>query len=317
MRDSPEAFAPPPMDLMDCFPAALLQLRDNGQIAHFNLAWAELMGPPGAERNLMDYVHQEDRPLWRQALNELRRRPDTSFNQRLRFVHPSGELRWFEISLKRGPQGFYLVAGDVTAHKRREIAWQASQRSSMSLLDSMPGLIYRGRNNRDWTMEFVSAGCLELTGYPAERLIDSQELTYNGLIHPHDREQVWRGVQEGLRARRPFVLQQAAVGLGRLGDVEANQKLVAMIERSAAVRIYDRPRASSSAIIRWEQKPLSARTKLTRTWAGRRANVSPRNVAAPLTQAVLPGRSQKCATCGTSASAATIGRWQGFRPLRV
>lgn len=103
MRDSPEAFAPPPIDLMDCFPAALLQLRDNGQIAHFNLAWAELMGAPGAERNLMDYVHQEDRPLWRQALNELRRRPDTSFNQRLRFVHPSGELRWFEISLKRGP----------------------------------------------------------------------------------------------------------------------------------------------------------------------------------------------------------------------
>ena len=41
MRDSPEAFAPPPMDLMDCFPAALLQLRDNGQIAHFNLAWAD------------------------------------------------------------------------------------------------------------------------------------------------------------------------------------------------------------------------------------------------------------------------------------
>ena len=82
MRDSPEAFAPLPIDLLDCFPAALLQLRDNGQIAHFNLAWAELMGPPGAERNLMDYVHQEDRPLWRQALNELRRRPETSFNQR-------------------------------------------------------------------------------------------------------------------------------------------------------------------------------------------------------------------------------------------
>ena len=61
MRDSPEAFAPPPMDLMDCFPAALLQLRDNGQIAHFNLAWAELMGAPGAERNVVDYVHQEDR----------------------------------------------------------------------------------------------------------------------------------------------------------------------------------------------------------------------------------------------------------------
>jgi hypothetical protein len=65
------------------------------------------------------------------------------------------------------------------------------------------------------------------------------------------------------------------------------------------------------------QKPLSARTKLTRIAVGKRLSVSPRNVAAPLTQAVLPGRSQKCATCGTSASAATIGRWQGLSPLRV
>jgi HEAT repeat protein len=38
-------------------------------------------------------------------------------------------------------------------------------------------------------------------------------------------------------SRRPFVLQQAAVGLGRLGDVEANQKLVAMIERSESVAV--------------------------------------------------------------------------------
>ena len=81
MRESLDAWVQaPPAHLMDCFPAALLHLRDNGQIAHFNLAWAELMGPPGAERNLVDYVHQEDRPLWRQALHELRRRPETSFN---------------------------------------------------------------------------------------------------------------------------------------------------------------------------------------------------------------------------------------------
>ncbi len=207
MRESPDAWVQtPPAHLMDCFPAALLHLRDNGQIAHFNLAWAELMGAPGAERNVVDYVHQEDRPLWRQALHELRRRPETSFNQRLRFVHPCGELRWFEVSLKRGPQGFYLVAGDVTAHKRREIALQASQRSSMSLLDSMPGLIYRGRNNRDWTMEFVSAGCLQLTGYPAERLVDNHEFTYNSLILAEDADYVWREVQYALSRQEPFEL---------------------------------------------------------------------------------------------------------------
>ncbi|WP_018927695.1 PAS domain-containing protein [Pseudomonas umsongensis] len=207
MMERPEAFMPTqPIHLMDRFPAALLELRDNGQIAHFNLAWVELMDRSGPERNLIDYVHHEDRSLWRRALLELRRRPETCFNQRLRFVHPSGELRWFEVSLKRGYQGFYLVAGDITAHKRREIALQASQRSSMSLLDSMPGLIYRGRNNRDWTMEFVSAGCLQLTGYPPERLVDNHEFTYNSLILAQDADYVWREVQRALSRQEPFEL---------------------------------------------------------------------------------------------------------------
>ena len=65
------------------------------------------------------------------------------------------------------------------------------------------------------------------------------------------------------------------------------------------------------------QKPLSARTKAMDTCAGKRTSVSPRNWITLLTQAVLPGRSQKCATSGISAIAATIGRWQGLRPLRV
>ena len=207
MIDHPEATLPAaPVQRMDHFPAALLELADDGRIVHFNLAWVELMDRPQGERYLIDHVHHEDRSMWRQALHELRRRPETSFNQRLRFVHPSGELRWFEVSLKRGDQGFYLVAGDITVHKRREIALLASQRSCTSLLDSMPGLIYRGRNNRDWTMEFVSAGCLQLTGYPAERLVDNHEFTYNSLILAQDADYVWREVQSALSRREPFEL---------------------------------------------------------------------------------------------------------------
>lgn len=196
--------APQPLDV---FPIALLELKDNGEIAHFNTAWADLMEPPGDQRNIVDYVHQEDRALWRQALYELRHRPDISFSQRLRFVHPQGELRWFDISLKRRDVRFYLVVNDITQHKRREIALQASQRSALSLLDSMPGLIYRGRNNHDWTMEFVSAGCLQLTGYPAERLMDSHDCTYNSLIHPDDADYVWREVQYALSRHQPYELR--------------------------------------------------------------------------------------------------------------
>ncbi|WP_248796359.1 PAS domain-containing protein [Pseudomonas sp. MWU13-2105] len=202
-----EALLTEPVEaLLDHFPVALLELGDDARITRCNSAWVVLMDRPDAQRALIDYVHQEDRPLWRQALQALRRRPETAFNQRLRFVHPSGELRWFEVNLKRGAEGFYLAVSDVTAHKRREIALQASQRSTQSLLDSMPGLIYRGRNNRDWTMEFVSAGCLQLTGYPAQRLVDNHDFTYNSLIHPQDADYVWREVQYALSRQEAFEL---------------------------------------------------------------------------------------------------------------
>jgi PAS domain S-box-containing protein len=191
---------------LDRFPVALLELADNGRIVRANQAWSELMDAAAVERNVVDYVHHEDRALWLQALQALHRQPGTSFKQRLRFVHPSGELRWFEVGLKSAASGFCLVMGDITAHKRRETALQASQRSAMSLLDSMPGLIYRGRNNRDWTMEFVSAGCLQLTGYPAERLVDNHDFTYNSLILAEHADYVWREVQYALARRVPFEL---------------------------------------------------------------------------------------------------------------
>lgn len=49
-------------------------------------------------------------------------------------------------------------------------------------------------------MEYVSAGCLELTGYVPQALVDSQSLSYNSLIHPEDRGRVWR-LHSGGRAQ--------------------------------------------------------------------------------------------------------------------
>jgi len=65
-------------------------------------------------------------------------------------------------------------------------------------------MAYRCRNDRDWSMEFVSEGCVELTGYRPRELIDNRVIAYAELISLEDRARVWEEVQEGLRHDRPF-----------------------------------------------------------------------------------------------------------------
>jgi two-component system sensor kinase FixL len=76
----------------------------------------------------------------------------------------------------------------------------------LTLLDSLPGMAYRCRNTRDWSMLFVSDGCSELSGYCREDLLGGRP-HWGDLIHPEDREVVWQSVQESLQSEMPFEVQ--------------------------------------------------------------------------------------------------------------
>jgi len=141
----------------------------SGRIRRANRAWRLLMGDSGLGEELAACLHQEDLPGWRAVLRQARQ--GDGARQCLRFIDAHGRLRWFDVQL-----------------------------------DGLPGLIYRGRNNRQWTMEFVSAGCLQLTGYPAQYLTDTYEHSYSTLILEEYAEYVWAGVQQPLLRREPYEL---------------------------------------------------------------------------------------------------------------
>jgi len=90
------------------------------------------------------------------------------------------------------------------ARRTREL--NEIHRSFATLLSNLPGIAYRCRNDADWTMEFISDGCLELTGYWPSDLIHNRTLSYAELILPEDREGVWDDVQEAVSKKMPFKL---------------------------------------------------------------------------------------------------------------
>ena len=98
------------------------------------------------------------------------------------------------------------VDGLLAAVQRSEHELRESRRSVTTLMSNLPGMAYRCRNDRNWTMEFVSEGCRGLTGYEPADLIDSARLSFGQLIHPDDLDYVWNGVQSALREQRPFRL---------------------------------------------------------------------------------------------------------------
>ncbi|MCP4350209.1 MAG: response regulator [Desulfobacterales bacterium] len=79
-----------------------------------------------------------------------------------------------------------------------------SERAMSTLLSNLPGMAYRARNDRNWTVEFASQGCYKLTGYHPDALGKNGEITFNDLIHHKDRNPVWNAVQAALKERRPY-----------------------------------------------------------------------------------------------------------------
>ena len=98
------------------------------------------------------------------------------------------------------------IVRDITNRKRAEEDFKESQRTLLTLMSNLPGMVYRCRNDSDWTMEFVSDGCYPLTGHQPEALIENARISYGKIIHPEDRPVVAEGVQNALRNRHPFQL---------------------------------------------------------------------------------------------------------------
>ncbi len=101
-----------------------------------------------------------------------------------------------------------LAARAATEIERRHIYDELgeSHRALSTLMGNLPGMVYRYRNDRNWTMEFISEGCTELTGHAPDDFIGQPKIHYAQLIHPEDREIVWNEVQTAVREQRPFQL---------------------------------------------------------------------------------------------------------------
>ncbi|WP_051434718.1 hybrid sensor histidine kinase/response regulator [Desulfonatronum lacustre] len=82
-------------------------------------------------------------------------------------------------------------------------ALREKERSLQSMTDNLPGFVYRCRNDPNWAMLHVSAGCFQITGHHPEDFL-SGRVVFNQLIVPELREQIWHKWQPILTNRDVF-----------------------------------------------------------------------------------------------------------------
>ena len=75
---------------------------------------------------------------------------------------------------------------------RFEIEYRLRERERFlrTLIGNLPGVVYRCRVDENFTSEFLSDGCRELTGYTAEDLAEKHTATWSEIIHAEDRERI-------------------------------------------------------------------------------------------------------------------------------
>lgn len=148
------------------------------------------------------HVHPEDRAVAERTIRSAARAAD-SYSFQFRFPGDDG-TRWGEMHGRTVTEdGEVVIQTGIT----RDITEQKQQKRRFETLAvTLPGMVYRCRNEPGWPMDDVRGNVAELSGYTAAAVESGRVSWGEDVIHPDDRAGAWETVQEALEAGEPFEL---------------------------------------------------------------------------------------------------------------
>jgi len=182
-------------------------------IVQINPAFEQITGRTKAELTTLGWsriTHPDDIDEDTDNFRQLKLGEIKSYSMEKRYIKPDGSIVWVDMVVSTlnifndQKYNHICLVQDITKRKILEKGLIESERSKSILLSSLPGMAYRCNNDRNWTMQFVSAGCLELTGYEPASILNNNEIAYNDLIVPEYQEALWKEWERILLIRQPF-----------------------------------------------------------------------------------------------------------------
>ncbi len=200
--------------VVEDLPGMLCRNQLNGIIEFVNNQYCRYFGKSREElvgHDFFELIPQEDRELVRSNLARLSAHNPLLVHEH-RAIDAMGSVRYHRwtnraICDERGRLLTIQAYGeDITERRRAEEALRESERMLATLMGNLPGMAYRCLNDPDWTMLFLSQGCMELTGYEPDALAFSRDTSYAALIHSEDQRAIGEVVSDAIAAGEQFTL---------------------------------------------------------------------------------------------------------------
>ncbi|MFH1061130.1 MAG: PAS domain S-box protein [Pseudomonadota bacterium] len=168
---------------------------------------AELVG-----RNFLELTHPDDvadslRLLARALAGEI-----DDFATEKRYRRRDGSLLQAQLNatLVResdgNPSHFFNVVQDIGPRRAAEVALKAQEGRFRTLVENLPGLVYRCELGVPWQVNYMSEGALAVTGYsPAD--FTAHRIDFGRIILPADLPEVARVVDEAVQSRRSYQVE--------------------------------------------------------------------------------------------------------------
>jgi len=182
--------------ILNSLPCSVVRTDAVGIITFLNDSWFELTGYRKAlclSTSLQRYIAPDDQSLLQDVFSRVG--VDGESVCKLRLLCADNVVKWVqfnghETQAKGLGSGVLGIVTDISQHVGREASLLANHRTLSELLNDFRGMVFRCRNDKQWTMEYISAGSLRLTGYRPSEIINNARISYDRLIVEEDREEV-------------------------------------------------------------------------------------------------------------------------------
>lgn len=88
------------------------------------------------------------------------------------------------------------------------------------IIDHLPSMIYRRKNDPDWSMEYVSFGSQKITGYQPCEFLSPAKISYKNLLFEEDKKTILNEIDIALTNKTPFTISY------RINDNRNNLKWI-------------------------------------------------------------------------------------------